>query len=192
MTRSHHSEFVHTALREAFFADPQGVLIALTKRGEQPLIELWDKISMAMEPHGGERHRASDLGVDLINVSHDVACVLVTLPKPTEPAEAYFVALIANAASFRYLTLEKPTILASGADPEQGHLCEWTAEGMHLESMMPVLPLASEFIGAALLHLSGTARAVPAQTRSVAPSVWMRSPSADVNGRRHSAPQYSH
>lgn len=152
MTRTHHYEFAHIALREMFFANPNGVLAAFTDKGERPAVELWNSVGKAVEGQGEELLASTGLATTLVTFASDRACALITLPRPTEELEAYFVALVSTPRAFRYVTLEKPA--APDSDSRFGLLCEWTEEGEHINPRIPVPVGLSDFIREVRLYVA--------------------------------------
>jgi len=135
-----------------FFANPNGVLAALTDRRELPLSELWDAVGRLVAQQGEERLSSAGLSVMLITFASDRACALVTLPEATEASEACFVALVSTPESFRFVTLERPS--EPDSDPRFGLLCEWTAEGVHVDPRIPVPVTPSDFLREVRLYVA--------------------------------------
>jgi len=145
---SHHCEFAHYALRKAFFSHPNETLATLTAKQELPLIDLWRRVGRAGVAGGRDALDPRDLSVTLVSFAKDQACALVTLPRPSRDPEAYYVALVSTASTFRYFTLERPALLETEAGVDFGLLGEWTAEGTHLETMIEVAATVPGFASA--------------------------------------------
>ncbi|HSK47404.1 MAG TPA: hypothetical protein VLA05_05295 [Coriobacteriia bacterium] len=152
--RSHHYEFAHHALRKAFYAHPNETLATLTAKQELPLIDLWRRVGRAGVAGGREALDPRDLSVTLVSFARDQACALVTLPRPSQDPEAYYVALVSTASTFRYFTLERPALAETEAGVDFGLLGEWTADGTHLDTMIEVAATVPGFATAVRRYIA--------------------------------------
>jgi hypothetical protein len=106
-----------------FFQNPPALLRTLSREKEALLKELWDFVGDKVVERDREagRRLSSGLALTLRETSSGRSILVVTLPPPQEPPEAYFVGLILEPP--RYITLERGTNLAGGT---RTVLCEWT------------------------------------------------------------------
>lgn len=163
---SQHYTFAHRALPSVFFRDPSWCFAVLNGPDAQRFVaDLWGRVGERTEPEG---QRAADgLAATTFLDGPEAAPImfaLVTLPTPTEPAEAHFVALAAGFADpsapaidklawARYFTLEHGIDLQS--EQPCTFLCEWTREGTHRNLGGGPPAEAGAFIGALLAALAG-------------------------------------
>jgi hypothetical protein len=139
--RRHHYVLAHQALRSVAFDHPVPFLgILVSDRARPFLAELLENVHEHCkddEPEAG--FGAEDLSVHPGRIG-DHACVIVELPRPRGVTEAYFVAAVLmvdlqreapeeEKPPLRYFTLEYGARLSG---PARTVLCEWTAEGSHL------------------------------------------------------------
>lgn len=128
--RTVHYAFAHRILRDLALddrVDLVGEAIAVDLGPK--FATLWDNANASVP----EEDRIAPDGLATYVVQRpDYAGVLVTLPAPTEPAEAHAVMVVRGAAPGRssYFTWEH------GVDPETGaptvYLCGWDANGRHV------------------------------------------------------------
>jgi hypothetical protein len=145
MVRQHHYVFGHVALKNLFFHSPRGLVNALVIRGDEFLKEIWDDVGTKVAVEGGEAAKLASEGLSCTRhrIGRDAMAVIVTMPHPEEPPEAYFLGLVLRAApnqsadpecasawKARYMTLELGT---DRAGAERTFLCEWT-ENAHLNT----------------------------------------------------------
>lgn len=132
--RLHHYLFVHRHLRDAFFRDPAAAVEAFRHpeaagRARRLWAALGEDLARASQPV---------LAVEGLAVSPSMLAgrraVVITLPAPEAPSEAWFVALVGPSPTDdpRYLTLERSVSLAAEPGPDPVMLCEWTADGKHV------------------------------------------------------------
>ena len=130
MARRHHYEFAHRVLRMMFLQDSMRFLALLKgPRAQEFLLDVWTRVGAPIpaddriEPEGlrGSHH---ELTSGLFSPA-----ALIELPPATEIAEAHLVAAVL-ADGPRYFTLEKGVALP--AMTPRTVLCEWRAEGQHV------------------------------------------------------------
>ena len=132
--RMHHYLFAHRHLRAAFFEDPTAALTALCGPDAAALAaRLWEAVGAECSTSGHPVLPPEGLAVRASTLA-DRAAAVVALPDPTMPSEAWFVALVEASATDgpRYLTLEKSVSFAAEPAPDPVMLCEWTADGTHV------------------------------------------------------------
>jgi hypothetical protein len=156
MARPHHYEFVQSALREAFFANPHKLLAELTGKRDRPLIALWRSVGALMATQGEAVLPSTGLSTTLVNLGHEQACVVVSLPTPAECGESYFAALATTSGTFRYLTLERPSIPAFEEGTACGELRENTPHGDRHDLGISIPARMSEFVYAVRAHLDAS------------------------------------
>jgi hypothetical protein len=155
--RCHHYTLAHYALRSAAFQHPLAFLgVLASPEAPQFLAEIMQSVSnhcAAREPKPD--FAVADLTVQKTRVGR-YPCAVVVLPRPRAMAEAFFVAAVLLAdpdqdmpdpsgVALRYFTLEKGFALDGGS---RTVLCEWTAEGSHVNYGDGPAPEVEAFIGA--------------------------------------------
>jgi len=122
-TRIQHYKFAHEVLKNMFFEDEDN-LIKNTLVSEGELRGLWYDVGNHYAKHYPEIEKidGSDINITAKEFENTLF-IAISLPKPEQNTEAYFVGLIVQHATndkLRYITLEK------GEDGSV--LCEWTKE----------------------------------------------------------------
>jgi hypothetical protein len=139
--RCGHYTFAHYALRSVAHQNPMECLAILASPRARAFLS---DLLRSVAEHCRARGKESDLAVDDIIV-HPVRaagnpCAVVEMTRPRAVAEAHFVAAVLlvgadpgspgeGQPSVRYFTLEKGM---SFEGPPRTVLCEWTAEGSHV------------------------------------------------------------
>src|SRR5579885_790015 len=139
--RCPHYTFAHVALRSVAFRHPAGCLGVLASPDAHAFLA---DLLRSVDEHCREMGRPGQLAVDDLNVHRgrcgDYPCAVVEMPRPRGITEAFFVALVLlvdmsadepdfDHAALRYFTLEKGAMLGG---PPRTVLCEWTADGSHV------------------------------------------------------------
>jgi hypothetical protein len=139
--RCHHYTLTHYALRGVAFEQPLTFLgVLASPDASRFLADLMQSVSdhcRAREP--SPDFAAGDLTVHKVRVGR-YPCAVVEMPRPRATTEAFFVAAVLlvdpgqgvpapNEVGLRYFTLEKGLVLGG---PPRTVLCEWTAEGSHV------------------------------------------------------------
>jgi hypothetical protein len=123
-----HYAFAHRVLRDRVFADPVGFATIMRQpHARDWLVGLWER--------AGDEARGSDrppLAADGLNVVIDDDRVVVTMPPPAAPPEAYAAAVVCRDARWRYFVFER----SGGHADARAVLCEWEADGTHLNHML--------------------------------------------------------
>jgi hypothetical protein len=129
-----HYDFAHYALRGHFLSDPPGMMRRLASDDgrhflDAILAEVDDADAGEMDPEEFAVHRCA------IECS---SCIIIEMPPPSGPAEAYMVALVIGILSMpkahfydnprftHYFTLERPVEVHAEGDPSV--FCAWDAE----------------------------------------------------------------
>lgn len=149
--RHHHYLFAHRELASAahrFGAD----LVAAARDGRLTLATVWDRVGETVpEP---ERLPSTGLATSHHPLErHEV--LLVTLPAPDAPTEAYFTAVTVSTVDgqLRYLTLESAYSPVDGA--RYTVLGEWTDNGSHINHGAGPEPRPELFLAAVRREVSG-------------------------------------
>lgn len=141
----HHYLFGHVALRGIFFENPRMFLQTLEMFGEKLLVRLWHETGRHL--HDGQASAppalATGLAYSIRELRPKLNAVIVVLPPPQRPTEAYFVAMLMPLAKAdlkpRYLTLER-----SVHDDEPGTMLgEWIGDRHYQLGPGPVSNLGS-------------------------------------------------
>jgi hypothetical protein len=154
--RCHHYTLAHYALRSVAFEQPVRFLGILASPDAQRFLT---DLLRSVSEHCKEREPRPDFRIQDVTV-HKVRvgrypCVVLELPRPRATTEAFFVAAVlladldqglpdSHAAVLRYFTLEKGFVLGG---PPRTVLCEWTAEGSHLNYGDGPAPQLQAFTG---------------------------------------------
>lgn len=145
--RTHHYRFAHQRLPQIML-DPGVDVLALAAAGrlDSALRSTWTAAAHGIDE--AERLAPDGLAGEL----HGADLVLVTLPPPMGPAEAYFVALAAAGSTRRYFTLEMSvSLFGDGAGTVLG---EWTAD-RHVNYGPGPAPTAPDFLAAVRRRFAG-------------------------------------
>ena len=118
-----HYVFAHRLLPDRVFADPQGFATIMRQpHARDWLVRLWERAS--------DEARGSDqppLAADGLDVVIDDGRVVVTMPPPQAPPEAYAAAVVRRDARWRYYVARTARRILDG----RAVLCEWDADGTH-------------------------------------------------------------
>ena len=139
MSRTHHYQYAHRLLPK--LAHEMGErLVDMAQQGslDRPLLGSWNDFGQQLD----EPDRVAPDG--LAGTYHEVGghrIALVTFPAPQEPPEAYFAAITTGG---RYLVLEYGIDIVR--DEPYTVMCEWTAEGSHLNGGPGPRPTADAFL----------------------------------------------
>jgi hypothetical protein len=139
--RKQHYGYVHKGLPAWFFANPKKMIESLIYNGADFLRTMWDDIGLLMlKMDGSIPTEATGLEVhlDALQIVPRTSIVVIALPAPQYPLEAYFVGLIHRPAKRKWFGLfgETPSFsryitLEYGLDQNQrptAFLCEWNKE----------------------------------------------------------------
>lgn len=122
--REQHYVFAHRLLPDRVFADPEGFATIMRQPDARDwLVRLWER--------AGDEARGSNrppLAADGLDVVIDNDRVVVTMPPPEAPIEAYAATVVRRDARWRYLVLER----LGGPWDARAVLCEWLPNDMHL------------------------------------------------------------
>lgn len=157
---SQHYVFVHRALPSVMFGDPSWLFAVLNGPDVRRFLgDLWARVGQRTGP---AEHRASEGLAAETFVEGPHLFALVTLPRPLEPAEAYFAALVAGFADpaapsldalawSRFFTLEHG--LDFRTEEPCTFLCEWTRDGKHRNLGEGPAAEPGAFVRALAVHL---------------------------------------
>jgi len=164
--RCRHYMFAHVALRQMAFEYPVEVIAALGSGKSSELIDdLWNSVDQACTEQGDNDQppvNPADIKVHRMRIG-EFPTAVVEMPKPIGTTEAYFTAIVLcvdpkqaghakDDMKVRYFTLEKGAILDTD-DFDRTVLCEWTADGSHINSGGGAIPELSSFIEAITAQL---------------------------------------
>jgi hypothetical protein len=131
--RLHHYIFAHKAIPSLFFHEPEKFLSIMSVHADAFLRDFWNKVGESVDKT--ELVAADGLACEVRKIVNGDVGALITLPPPERITEAYFVAPVyrpqagSKNGRTRFITLEY------SPDRESlSVLCEWTAEGSHLNS----------------------------------------------------------
>ena len=159
----HHYAFAHYALRQLAFAEPVRIFSILASDAR---IKLFDDVLLDLDTRieGTERRNFSGADIRFTGVAiADRPCAILQMPTTTNPAEAYFIAIVGRfpleqlsshldsgtaEALIDYYTLERPVAIT----PErQSVFCAWTGDDSHLNFGEGPQPTIEQF-GTFLAH----------------------------------------
>lgn len=130
MTRPHHYGFAHRVLRDMLFSDPRKFFAFLGQpEGPGILRRVWMEYGVQLPPDDRLPAEGLDCCAREFNAGVWCPAILVEFPPPEEVAEAHFAVAVIDDVS-RYFTLERGLDLAEGTP--RTVLCEWRADGTHL------------------------------------------------------------
>jgi hypothetical protein len=151
--RLHHYAFAHKIIPSTFFQYPANFIMMLSQRADEILHEIWNHIGQKVEPE--DIVAPEGLACEVRRVEGSKLGALISLPPPQRVTEAYFVAPVfqppmeGKEAQARYITLEY--------NPEYENksvLCEWEAEGPHVNSGAGPEPNLEDFWKAVCTEVS--------------------------------------
>jgi hypothetical protein len=124
-------------LPQLAFSAPEKFLAFLERNGSTFLEYFWNECGKHLAEE--QRLEPEGLGCNIYPLDDDIVAACITLPQPTEMPEAYFAAFVHRPASedpldskrsfTRYFTLEYGQRIDGSP---RTVLCEWTADGSHL------------------------------------------------------------
>lgn len=142
--RCRHYLFAHVAMRDMAFQYPVEIIAALASKDADALLaDQWNSVAQACSEQGDDDRPVDESAVEVhrLRIGGYMSAV-IEMPQPEGPTEAYFTAIVLcvdleakgktkEDIVVRYFTLEKCAKI-SPDDSEQTALCEWTADGTHL------------------------------------------------------------
>lgn len=146
VARQHHYVFAHEAVRDLFFKTKKTFAINLLSDSKLDYIKnMWNFVGSTCEKKNFIS--SSGLEIEVLNLTNEKKIVILTLPKPITPPEAFFVAFLFefenvkfdNICSKRLLTLEKSYF-------NHSVVCEWNSEGTHINHGVHFDPQKVNFI----------------------------------------------
>ncbi len=142
--RCRHYVFAHVALRNVAFEYPVEIIAALgSEKAGAMLDDLWQSVDEACIEQGDDQHPVDKNAVQIHRVQiGDFPTAVIAMPEPMGATEAHFVAIVLcvnpreaglskEDIVVRYFTLEQGAKL-SAQDADRNVLCEWTADGSHV------------------------------------------------------------
>ena len=173
----HHHFFAHYALRQVAFAEPVRIFGVLAS---DLRIKFFDDLLRDLDTRTEERRTFSGSDIRFSGSSiGDRPCAILKMPAPTNPVEAYFIAIVgrlpaeqlsaqlSNAEAgplIDYYTLERPVEVTP---EDRSVFCAWTDDGSHINygsGPEPTLEAFSPFLAqhVASSEISAKARSRPA------------------------------
>lgn len=161
--RAHHVFFAHHIFRELTFEDPLPLFaVAATGKGADFVKDVWRKVGEQLLESGASTNALpdNDLTVEATNIAGHPA-VLIHLPPPKGPPEAYFVAVVLTEQPRRrwlfwrtpprisFVTLEHGVSIFAEDDPHTV-LGEWKQDGTHVNYGRGPIPSKAAFVEAVL------------------------------------------
>lgn len=142
--RCRHYVFAHVALRNVAFEYPVEIIAALgSEKADSLLDDLWSSVEQACSDQEEDDRPIDRSAVKVHRVRiGEYPTAVVQMPEPVGATEAYFTAIVLcvdpNAKGIskddikaRYFTLEMGAKI-SPDDSDRTVLCEWTADGSHV------------------------------------------------------------
>lgn len=117
-------QFAHKMLPRMFFLKPKEILNAVNQQGSVVFETILNEMG------GKETYNPSDIKTTHISENSD-SFLLIKLPHPNTPPEAYYVAMTIINEQPRYFALEKLTPDFNNK-PDEAVFCEWDKSGKHL------------------------------------------------------------
>ncbi|MBI5366331.1 MAG: hypothetical protein HZA54_04785 [Planctomycetes bacterium] len=150
--RQHHYVFAHQALPQAVFGpDATRVRAALSGDAPEEIVRfVWNLVAKRLHPEN--RLPADDLAAEVVERSGRDALVLVHLPTPVSPPEAWFCAVVYRGDAAHYVTLEQSVLTAT-------MLCGWGKDGTHENYGSGCAPTPEAFVAAVKRRVGGQANA---------------------------------
>lgn len=151
--RPQHYLYAHRVLPTLFYQNPQHFLSILITDGIAFLRFFWDR---TLQDQGDEpRTPPQGMNYETRGLDDGTVIAIIELPPPERMAEAYFVAAVFHEADphplMRYFTLELGLSLFENTP--RTVLCEWTADGKHLNFGDGPAPESKPFFDAILARL---------------------------------------
>lgn len=150
LPRAQHYQYAHRGLPELFFMDPARFMDALSDRGIDFLQSVWEYVANRLQHESNLS--TEGLSGELRWLDDGTAVAIIAMPAPESVTEAHFVAPVHRAQGpkgpevRRFFTLEYSLDVQSGAPITM--LCEWTADGKHINFGGGPEPTAAAFLKA--------------------------------------------
>lgn len=135
--RDHHYLYAHRLLPQLAFSAPEKFLAFVERNGSAFLEYFWNECGKQIAED--ERIQPEGLSCKIYSLDDGIVAACITLPQPVEMPEAYFAAFVhrpegddllnSKQVFTRYFTLEYGQRMDGSA---RTVLCEWNAEGSHL------------------------------------------------------------
>ena len=152
LPRPHHYAFAYRVLPSVIFGPPS-IIKSFTQRSSlQKLTDSWRAVGESMHP--GNTVPPNGLEIEVLPYSKRSELLLITLPVPRRPLEAYFVAIVVPRANLfgvrrgvaRYFLLSHSAIF--GENEPEGTVRELLADGSNIRCKDFVDALKPTFIAA--------------------------------------------
>ena len=151
----HHYVLGHIALRKICKDNPLDFFSIMgSSQREDFLNDVWKQVRKNCDPEGAATFDIADVEITACRIKNFPA-IVITMPPPSETAEAFFVAIILKIdpqveelpkqPDFAYLTLEKG-INMDGT--ERSVLCGWTTDDSHMNYGDGPEPTQEAFVAA--------------------------------------------
>jgi hypothetical protein len=155
--RCQHDSFVHRALRDLAFRDPEACLWAFRSRDARAYLQaLWDHVTAECGA-GDPALSAEQIRLYELTLA-GFPCIVVEMPEPEARAEAHFVALVFRTASVgRIEVADEPAVLYWTLERRDRkgdtRLCEWRADGTHRDHGKGPDPTLEAFLAAVVAEM---------------------------------------
>ena len=144
----HHYIFCHRALPQIFLANPKRIMERIHSPEQRDFIRaIWEMVCDDVDKSGDPEFDSNDITIQTKIISGMLAAMII-MPPPQKNTEAYMTAMILvehpsitepdeMIITPRYFTLEKGVRLTQSegdavTESTRTVLCEWTADGTHL------------------------------------------------------------
>jgi hypothetical protein len=164
-TTLHHYDFGHVILREICSHNPMAFFQVLASPGKNEFLEhLWRIACERCDEQGPAPFSHKDVVIDAVRIE-EYPVILVTMPRPTVPTEAFYIAVVLLTSMDRIVAgdiPEKPSFgyytLELGIAPDEREytmLCSWV-DGKHVNFGIGPEAGPAAFLRAVAEKLQGT------------------------------------
>ncbi len=145
--------FSAQVIPELFHATPDSFQFLVNRDGTKFLRFYWDEVAKKLPP---EQHQDSfGLNFFMRTPNARTSVILISLPEPTTPGEAYYIALVHRPYRRLLLVSDTTTVLVLESAPAKGEapptqLVEWSRKMQRFELKSGIPPVMEDFYRAVL------------------------------------------
>jgi hypothetical protein len=141
---SQHYTFAYKAIPILFHNQSKEFLTHLEKDGLNFLNFYWDYVATETDDEG--KSTSDGLAYEIRNIENGKSMVLITLPHPRKPPEAYFLALITPPPKRSFLPWQNQTrVIGLESRHEGTHLCDLTPRAIRVDQGIGPRPVLGDF-----------------------------------------------
>ena len=141
---SQHYQFAYKAIPILFHNQSKDFLFHLEKDGVEFLQFYWDYVATETDDEG--RSSSAGLAYQIREIEGGKKMVLITLPHPRKPPEAYFLALITPPSKRSFLPWKNyARVVGLEYHNDETHLCDLTPRAIRVDQGIGPRPALEDF-----------------------------------------------